>query len=78
MNWNKALTLLRENKSISQLIDVTFVIEDKHIKAHRLVLAVQSPVFSTMFEQTQLLGYDRDSNTGQYLIEIKDIFCSRI
>ncbi|KAM0849337.1 hypothetical protein ACQ4PT_053784 [Festuca glaucescens] len=63
---HKLLLLLKKNPESS---DVTFVVEDTEILAHRLVLAMRSPVFAA-----ELLGHMRESTTRR--VQIHDMSAS--
>nr|XP_051228833.1 uncharacterized protein LOC127346589 [Lolium perenne] len=63
---HKLLLLLEKNPESS---DVTFVVEDTEILAHRLVLAMRSPVFAA-----ELLGHMRESTTRR--VQIHDMSAS--
>ncbi|XP_037417185.1 uncharacterized protein LOC119280444 [Triticum dicoccoides] len=66
-DMQKLLFLLSEPKSTTptcMLPDVTFVVEQAEIQAHRLVLAMRSPVFAA-----ELLGDMREGTTRHVMVE---------
>jgi len=62
---------LRQFRKDSQLLDITYVTEDREIKAHRLVLATMSPMcashFSGRWAVEDVIRYDKATDPDNFL-----------
>ncbi|XP_031787262.1 speckle-type POZ protein B [Nasonia vitripennis] len=63
---DELLTLLEDEK----FSDITILLDDNEIRAHRIILALRSPVFASLLEENRT---ESNCNRNSSILEIKDV-----